>query len=153
MFAHGTRDQNSRQIHPSASATSSTFAGTATEENFLLLNASGSFKPCPVTVQTIRLWAGIFLNEYRERSASQHLNKPAMDAALAGSTKMPSFFASQAWASRISESCTISIAPRDSSIAKRACFQLAGFPIRIAEAIVSGASITRWWKIGAAPAA
>src|SRR5439155_1289896 len=39
--------------------------------------------------------------------------------------------------------CPTSIAPRDLAIAPRACFQLAGFPIRIADATVSGFSIMR----------
>ena len=66
---------------------------------------------------------------------------PAVTAALAGSTKIPSFCASQLCAARMSSSLTTSIAPRDSKMAARACFQLAGFPILIAEAIVSGLSI------------
>ncbi len=61
-----------------------------------------------------------------------------MDAALAGSTKMPSWLASQRCALRISSSVTISIAPFESAIAADASCQLAGLPIRIAVAIVSG---------------
>ena len=90
--------------HANAFATSSMFAATVTGLKFLPANTSGSFKPWPVTVQTMRLPAGIFLKGYFAASESQHLNNPAMDAALAGSTKMPSLRASQACASRISSS-------------------------------------------------
>src|SRR5436305_98341 len=83
---------------------------------------------------------------------SDHLNNPAIDAALAGSTKIPSLDASQLCAAKISSSVTTSIAPFDSSSAARACFQLAGLPIRIADAIVSGLATILSWKIGAAPA-
>src|SRR6266487_3349420 len=104
---------------------------------------SGSFKPCPVTVQTIRLASRIFWNEYAASAESQHLKKPAIDAALAGSTKIPSCCASHLCAARMSSSLTTSIPPCDSTMAARACCQLAGFPIRIAEAIVSGLPIMR----------
>src|SRR4030095_262525 len=43
---------------------------------------SGSFNPCPVAVQTIRLPSGISLNEYAASFESQPLNSPAMRAAL-----------------------------------------------------------------------
>src|SRR5262245_43533636 len=56
---------------------------------------SGSFNPCPVTVQTIRLPSGIVWNECAASFESQHLKRPAIDAALAGSTKIPSCCASQ----------------------------------------------------------
>src|SRR5436309_449880 len=62
---------------------------------------SGSFKPCPVTVQTIRLASRIFWNEYAALAESQHLKKPAIDAALAGSTKIPSCCASHLCADRM----------------------------------------------------
>src|SRR5436853_4635511 len=84
---------------------------------------------------------------------SDHLNNPEIDAALAGSTKIPSLDASQLCAAKISSSVTTSISPFDSSSAAHACFQLAGLPIRIAEAIVSGFATILSWKIGAAPAA
>src|SRR6476646_6770719 len=87
---------------------------------------SVSFKPCPVTVQTIRLASGIFWNEYAAASASQHLKRPAIDAALAGSTKIPSCCASHLCAAKMSSSLTTSTAPCDSTIAARACSQLAG---------------------------
>ena len=79
---------------------------------------SGSFNPWPVTVQTIRLVSRIFWNEYAASSASQHLKRPAIDAALAGSTKIPSCSASQLCAARMSSSLTTSIAPCDSTIGR-----------------------------------
>src|SRR5215211_2887507 len=63
---------------------------------------SGSFKPCPVTVQTMRLASGIVWNEYAASTESQHLKRPAIDAALAGSTKIPSCCASHPCAARMS---------------------------------------------------
>ena len=78
---------------------------------------SGSFKPCPVTVQTIRLPSRISRNEYAASFESHHLKRPAIDAALAGSTKIPSCCASHLCAAKISSSVTTSIAPRDSTMA------------------------------------
>ena len=49
-----------------------------------------------------------------------------MLAALAGSTKMPSWEASHCWASRISASVTMSMLPPLSVMAAQASFQLAG---------------------------
>ena len=126
-----------------ARRTSVTVAAIGFNFFICLIITSGSFKPCPVTVQTIRLLSRIFWNEYAASSASQHLKRPAIDAALAGSTNIPSCCASQLCAAKMSSSLTTSIPPRDSTIAARACCQLAGFPIRIAEAIVSGLSIMR----------
>src|SRR6476659_347747 len=124
-----------------ARRTSVTVAATGFNSFIRPIITSGSFKPCPVTVQTIRLVCRIFWNEYAASSESQHLKRPAIDAALAGSTKIPSCCASQLCAARMSSSLTTSMPPCDSTIAMRACCQLAGFPIRIAEAIVSGLSI------------
>src|SRR6266516_2145480 len=78
---------------------------------------SGSFNPCPVTVQTIRLPSGISLNEYAASCELQHLKNPAMAAALAGSTRIPSCRASHICAATISSSGIISTAPLDSAIA------------------------------------
>ena len=61
-----------------------------------------------------------------------------MDAALAGSTNIPSFEAKSLWARRISLSDTVSAVPRDSLMAGSTLVQLTGEPIRIAEAIVRG---------------
>ena len=71
----------------------------------------------------------------------KHLKSAATGAALAGSTKMPSLEASHFCAARISESSTISKQPPDSETALMAPSQLAGRPIRIAVATVSGLSI------------
>src|SRR4029077_17927944 len=126
-----------------ARRTSVTVAAIGFNSSIRPIITSGSFNPCPVTVQTIRLVSRIFWNECAASAESQHLRKPAIDAALAGSTKIPSCCASQRCPARMSSSLTTSIPPRDSTIAARACCQLAGFPIRIAEAIVSGLSIMR----------
>ena len=70
--------------------------------------------------------------------------KPAIDEALAGSTKIPSILASVNWASKISSSVTVSAVPFDSLIALTAFFQLTGAPILMAVAIVSG--IFYWYN-------
>ena len=126
-----------------ARRTSATVAAIGFNSLICPIITSGSFKPCPVTVQTIRLASRIFWNEYAASAESQHLKKPAIDAALAGSTKIPSCLCQPPLrcqnvfiADYIDRAC-------DSTIAARACCQLAGFPIRIAEAIVSGLSIMR----------
>ena len=51
------------------------------------------------------------------RLQSRHFSRPATEAALPGSMKMPSFAANHAWASRISWSVTISMEPLESRIA------------------------------------
>jgi hypothetical protein len=126
-----------------ARRTSLTVAATGFNSLSCLIITSGSFKPWPVTVQTIRLPFGISRNEHAASRESQHLKSPAIEAALAGSTKTPSCCASHLCAARMSASLRTSIAPRDSAMAARACCQLAGFPIRIADAIVSGFSMMR----------
>ena len=73
---------------------------------------------------------------------AEHLSRPAIDAALAGSTKMPSRRARNRCASRISASVTISMAPCESRMAAVASFQLAGLPMRMALATVSGFGTT-----------
>jgi len=65
----------------------------------------------------------------------------AKEAAEAGSPKIPATDAMIFCAERISPSLTISIKPPDSSRAATAFCQLAGFPIRIAVATVSGFSM------------
>jgi len=67
---------------------------------------------------------------------------PAIEAHEPGSAKIPSLRAIKLNASRISSSVTDVILPPDSSRAFVAKFQLAGFPMRIAVATVSGSSIT-----------
>jgi len=84
--------------------------GDRLQFSYCPITTSGSFKPCPVTVQTIRLASRIFWNEYASPE-SHHLKRPAIDAALAGSTKIPSCCASHLCAARISSSLTTSIAP------------------------------------------
>ena len=66
---------------------------------------------------------------------------------------MPSFAATNLYALKISLSVTESIKPFDATFAATACCHDAGFPIRIAVAIVSGFLITLFLTIGAAPAA
>ena len=78
-------------------------------------------------------------------------NKPASDAAEAGSQKMPSSDANLRYVLRISSSLTLSMRPFDSSRAFKANSQLAGLPIRIADATVRGSSTMAPSTIGAAP--
>src|SRR5208283_2146155 len=78
---------------------------------------------------------------------------PASDAADAGSQKRPSSDATSLYAESISSSVTASMTPPDSSLAATAVFQLAGFPILIADAIVLGFSTGRPRTKGAAPSA
>src|SRR5208282_3510901 len=82
-----------------------------------------------------------------------NLITPASDAAEAGSQKTPSHDATSLYAASISSSVTMSMSPPDWSLADSALFQLAGLPILIAVAIVSGFSIRCPSTIGAAPAA
>src|SRR6266496_2131599 len=91
----------------------------------------GSFKPSPVVTHTTR-------SDRSTLPASRLFLRPAMDAALAGSTNIPSFDAKSLWARRISLSDTVSAVPRDSLMAGSTLVQLTGDPIRIAEAIVRG---------------
>ena len=98
-------------------------------EYFIAL--SGSFKPFPVKVQVI-------VAPSLTRPFLLALIKPATDAALAGSHRTPSVLANSLYASIISSSDTKSITPPDLSLAFSAFSQLAGFPILIAVAIVSG---------------
>ena len=70
-----------------------------------------------------------------------------------GSAKIPSVRAKRLYAARICSSVTSSILPFDSFAAFTANSQLAGFPIRIAVAIVSGFLMTSPRTIAAAPSA
>src|SRR5207245_8953311 len=75
-----------------------------------------------------------------------------MDAALAGSTNIPSFEAKSLWARRISLSDTVSAVPRDSWMAGGILVQLTGEAIRIAEASVRGLVmgwILSWFRLAA----
>src|SRR3954469_15090429 len=87
----------------------------------------GSFSPWPVSTQTTRPDAPYF-------------RSPATDAAEAGSQKTPSRAPSSAYASRISSSLTARISPRDEVTASIASSHRAGFPMRMADATVSGDS-------------
>ena len=78
---------------------------------------------------------------------------PANEAFDPGSAKTPSVFANNLYACKISSSDTISISPQDCSAASTAYDQLAGLPMRIAVAIVSGSSITCPFTIAAAHSA
>ena len=107
---------------------------------------SGSLSPLPVMTQTTLLW-------FRRMPPRASFNKPATEAADAGSQKMPSSRAIIVYASRISSSVTESIVPPDSSRALTAFFQLAGLPTRMAEATVSGVSMGCPFTMAAAPSA
>src|SRR4029077_3855400 len=85
-----------------ARRTSATVAAIGFNSLICPIITSGSFKPCPVTVQTIRLPSRIFWNEYAPSAESHHLKRPAIDAALAGSTRIPSCCASHLCADRMS---------------------------------------------------
>jgi len=107
---------------------------------------SGSFRPCPVRVQTS-------LCPARKNPSAPNFITPAIEAADAGSQKIPSVSATILYASRISASLTMRMSPADSSRAASACFQEAGFPMRMAVATVSGFATGAPRTIGAAPAA
>src|ERR1700722_1305823 len=103
---------------------------------------SGSLRPWPVSTQTtLEPWG------------TSDFNRPATEAAEAASQKTDSCCAKKVYAPRISSSVTAVMEPPDSLAAAVAEYQLAGLPMRIAVAIVSGFS-TGWPRtIGAAPAA
>ena len=82
-----------------------------------------------------------------------HLARPATAAAEAVSQKTPSKRVRSPYASRISSSETMSMLPCYSRTASAAPCQLAGFPMRMAEAMVSGRSTTWPRTMGAAPSA
>ena len=106
---------------PIASRTDSRSGSTTTDlaAEFSIAIA-GSFSPWPVTVTTNVEFFGI-------SPLALLFTMPAIPAADAGSTNMPSVLASILWASSISSSVTESIVPEDSSEASMASCQLAGF--------------------------
>jgi hypothetical protein len=106
----------------------------------------GSFSPEPVSTQTTTASPG-------SSPVAAARETPASPAADEGSQNTPSSSASARYAARISSSLTASIRPPLSSRAAIAFVHEAGFPIRIAVAIVSGCSIGRPRTSGAAPAA
>ena len=95
---------------------------------------SGSFKPFPVNIQTIFLF-------FTSSPLFIFFNKPAKEAAEAGSQKIPSCLAIRDWADIISSSETLRNSPWVSLTASFAKSELAGFPILIAVAKVLGFSI------------
>ncbi len=90
---------------------------------------------------------------FRKNDSFPNFITPAIDAADAGSQKIPSDSATSLYASRISASLTMRMSPPDSSRAASACFQEAGFPIRMAVATVSGLRTGCPRTMGAAPSA
>src|SRR2546428_7818188 len=104
----------------------------------------GSFNPWPVVTQTIVAFLSIFLS-------STIFSSPATEAALAGSTNIPSSRASWVWALGIWMSVTVSAVPFAFRIARRTFGQLFGAPILIAVAIVSalatGNTLLAWFLI------
>ncbi len=111
-----------------------------------VLADSGSFNPCPVSVHTMFASAGSVRSgqvAQGSRWGSTHRINPATEAMLPGSAKTPSRRASHDCASRISASVTMSIAPAEPAMASSAPDQLAGFPMQMAVAMVSGFSIRR----------
>src|SRR5690606_30436710 len=150
----GCRNANSHRAHDrsKAFATASASTGSASIRAAELLSAhpvsavSGSFRPCPVTVQTT--------NEPRgRRPSSATFSNPATPVADAGSTNTPSQAASGRWAARVWSSVTASNSPPDSSRAATAPVQDAGLPTRIAVATVSGFATGSPRTSGDAPAA
>src|SRR5271156_2688315 len=103
---------------------------------------SGSLRPLPVRTQTTV-----------EEGGTPTLRSPATEAADAASQNTPSSEARNRYAPRISSSVTASMEPPDSLAAAVAPYQDAGFPIRMAVAIVSGFSMGWPSTMGAAPAA
>src|SRR5215467_3772845 len=89
--------------------------------------AAGSFRPWPVTMQTMRSPGLLAL-----------CASPAMPAAEAGSEKTPSSVLSSLQASRISSSVTVMTPPPDRSTASCTQRPCTGSVIRIADATVSG---------------
>ena len=90
------------------------------------------------------------INSCVDMGASITMAKGAADA---GSPNTPSLPAISLYAASISSSVTLSMMPPDSSLAATALFQLAGLPIFMAVAIVSGFFMTWPFTIGAAPSA
>ena len=126
-------------------ATASRVAGTGSGSSTLLRMTSGSLSPCPVsTLTTVPVGA---------RPPRRASGGPASPAALAGSQKTPSSRASSPWAASISSSVTLSMAPPDSRAAASAPSRLAGAPILMALATVSGFSKSWPATSGEAPSA
>src|SRR5271170_2966008 len=87
-----------------------------------LMARSGSLSPCPVNTHTTV-----------EPSGTPFLIRPATEAEDAASQKTDSCWARKVYASMISSSVTAVMEPPDSVAAAVAEYQLAGFPMRIAD--------------------
>src|ERR1700722_11258106 len=94
-----------------------------------LMARSGSLSPCPVSTHTTV-----------EPSGTPCLINPATDAEDAASQNTDSCWARKVYAPMISSSVTAVMDPPDSDAAAVAADQLAGFPMRMAVAMVSGCS-------------
>src|ERR687894_534538 len=143
----GGRDADGdHRMAPSISApTASKVAGTGSGSSTRPSTASGSLSPCPVrTLTTV---------PPGPRPSRASLRRPAIPAAEAGSQKIPSSRASNSWAASISSSVMLSMRPPDSRTAAKAPSLLAGEPMRIALATVSGLSKLRPATRGEAPSA
>src|SRR5688572_4921893 len=127
---------------PSASRLASTTRGGVEDR----IARSGSLSPWPVSVHTM-------VPSSRTSPSLTVRMSPATDAAEAGSAKTPSRDAMSLYALTISSSVTMAIRPPDSSLARTAPSQLAGFPIRMAVARVSGSFTGAPRTMGAAPSA
>src|SRR5690606_26282937 len=131
---------------PNSPATASTSAGSSATRNGSPSAVSGSFSPCPVSTHTHRL-------RRSTSPACTAARSPATLAADAGSQNTPSRRATSRYASRISASETVRNEPADSRTAATAVSQLAGRPMRIAVATVSGWATGSPRTSGAAPSA
>src|SRR5215212_5727906 len=127
------------------SATASNVAGTGSGSCTRPRITSGSLSPCPVRTLTTVPSGPL--------PSPASFMRPAMPAAEAGSQKTPSSWASISWAARISASVTLSMRPPDSRAAERAPSLLAGEPILMALATVSGLSKSWPATSGEAPSA
>ena len=125
----------------------------ATGFSFVKIHAdtiSGSFNPWPVTRANDSVASQSWRTNRGVRLASQHLKSPAMGAALAGSTKIPSCLREPSL--RFQNFFVGHDVNRAAGFVHwRVCAasQLAGFPMRMADATVSGFSITSSMKISA----
>src|SRR5215210_1386765 len=125
--------------------TASNVAGTGSGSCTRPRITSGSLSPCPVRTLTTVPSGSL--------PSPASFMRPAIPAAEAGSQNTPSSRASISWAARISASVTLSIRPPESLAAARAPSPLAGEPILMALATVSGFSKSCPATSGEAPSA
>src|SRR5690606_13179255 len=100
--AGGRRDPDAEGLHhrdPNARSMAASSASTRIAGEAWRMARSGSFRPWPVRVHTMRCPFG-------SRPSACRASSPATPAAEAGSQKTPSFWASQVQASRIAASLT-----------------------------------------------